>query len=300
MQRAQVDRRLRRFALAGERMGLASQPIVHQGWLRPCLVYAPPGTTAPSPLVLALHPGAGNPLSMARLTRFHEIAAREKFIVAYPGGAGPLFRHRTWNAGGAHVDGWAETNRIDDVGFLRMLIDDLANDFPVDRLRVYAVGMSKGAMMAYRLAFEASDMIAAIAAVAGPMCVDDEKTPSPVSVVHIHGARDENVPFKGGRGRRTRRGASWPSSEAGLDYWRRANECREDRSEAISDRGVFRRRSLGAGGSEVELLLLEDRRHEWPHPRPALIRRLLGSAPKDGIDASEEIWRFLCDKQLTR
>lgn len=277
---------------------------MHGGRLRPCLVFVPPDTGAgvanELPLLLALHGGGGNPLSMARLTRFHEIAARERFIVAYPSGAGPGLRRRTWNAGGADVAGWAGANGIDDVGYLRGLINDLAREFSVDRRRVYAAGMSMGAMMAYRFALEASDVVAAIAAVAGPMCEDGAAPPQPVSIVHIHGARDENVPFEGGRGRLTRRGAHWPSSKASLEFWRRANHCGETKIETAAGRGLTRQRSYAADGSEVELVMLEKRGHEWPRPRPMLFRRLLGTAPNDGLNASEEIWRFFKEKRLSR
>ncbi len=57
---------------------------------------------------------------------------------------------------------------IDDVGYARVMLDDLARQFNIDKKRVYATGISNGAMMCYRLACELSDRIAAIAPVAGP------------------------------------------------------------------------------------------------------------------------------------
>ena len=293
-------RQIEGLASRGEKMGLSSLPLQHDDRLRPCLFFAPRGGAGADrlPLLLALHGGAGNPLAMARKTRFHEIAARESFIVAYPGGAGPSLRHSTWNAGGAHVDGWAEENRIDDVGYIRKLIDAVAGKLPVDRERIYAAGISKGAMMAYRLALEASDAIAAIAAVAGPMCGEPAARPRPVSVFHIHGGRDERVPFRGGRGRFTRKDAVWPSSEEGLDYWRRVNDAADKDAEKVFAPEVTRQRSAGTGGKDVEVVLLEKRGHEWPKPKPAFLQRILGAAPGDGLDASEEIWRFLRDKKL--
>jgi polyhydroxybutyrate depolymerase len=289
---------MRWLARGGERLGLSCRTLVHDGALRCCLTLAPkPVGPEKRALLLVLHGGAGNPLAAARVTRFHEIAARENFIVAYPGGAGPSLRHAVWNAGGAHVDGWAEERGVDDVGFIRKLIGSLSKAFAIDDERIYVAGMSKGAMMAYRLALEASDLIAAIAAVAGPMCEEPvSASPRPVAVLHIHGARDRNVPFSGGRGPFTRRAASWPSSEETLAYWRDVNQATEDRAETTD--GVMRRSSRSLSGHDVELILLEKRGHEWPSPRaPMVFRRLLGAAPKDRMDASEEIWRFLRDKR---
>ena len=54
-------------------------------------------------------------------------------------------------------------NRVDDVEFTRQLVDNLATVASVDRKRVFATGMSNGAIFAWRLASELSDRIAAIA-----------------------------------------------------------------------------------------------------------------------------------------
>jgi poly(3-hydroxybutyrate) depolymerase len=55
------------------------------------------------------------------------------------------------------------------------LIDKLEHDHPVDPKRVYITGISNGAMMAYRLARELSDKIAAIAPVEGAQNVDCQR-----------------------------------------------------------------------------------------------------------------------------
>ena len=57
-------------------------------------------------------------------------------------------------------------NNVDDVGFTRALLDDLAKVANVDAKRVFATGISNGGIMCYRLAAELSDRIAAIAPVA--------------------------------------------------------------------------------------------------------------------------------------
>ncbi|PYN17937.1 MAG: hypothetical protein DMD76_30320, partial [Candidatus Rokuibacteriota bacterium] len=68
-----------------------------------------------------------------------------------------------WNAG--TCCGQAQTAHADDVGFTLAILRDLARDLPLDRTRVYATGHSNGAMMAYRLAAEAAEKVAAIAPV---------------------------------------------------------------------------------------------------------------------------------------
>ena len=53
------------------------------------------------------------------------------------------------------------------MSFTLAILRELARDLPLDRTRVYATGHSNGAMMAYRLGAEASERVAAVAAVAG-------------------------------------------------------------------------------------------------------------------------------------
>ncbi len=54
-------------------------------------------------------------------------------------------------------------NNVDDVGFTRELLDDLAKVANVDGDRVFATGLSNGGIMAHYLASELSERIAAIA-----------------------------------------------------------------------------------------------------------------------------------------
>ncbi len=84
-----------------------------------------------------------------------------------------------WDAGGVRAQ------PSDDVGFVAKLLDDLATVVNVDPNRVYATGMSNGAMMCYRLASELSDRIAAIAPVAGTMATETCHPLRPVPVMRL-------------------------------------------------------------------------------------------------------------------
>ena len=106
----------------------------------------------------------------------------------------------TWNGG--NCCGYAQWNKVDDVGFTRALLDDLAKVVNVDAKRVFATGISNGGIMCYRLASELSDRIAAIAPVAGTMGTKTCNPKRPVSVMHFHGTDDKFLPFKGGIGTR--------------------------------------------------------------------------------------------------
>ena len=82
------------------------------------------------------------------------------------------------------------------MAFIGKVLDDLGSVVKMDEKRVYACGMSNGAMMCYRLAAELSDRIAAIAPVAGTIAIEESKPKRPVPVIHFHGTKDTLVPFE--------------------------------------------------------------------------------------------------------
>ncbi|HUJ70694.1 MAG TPA: PHB depolymerase family esterase, partial [Verrucomicrobiae bacterium] len=149
------------------------------------------------PLVIVLHGGGGNAEGAIRMTGFNQKADKEGFVVVYPNGSGRLkTRLLTWNSG--NCCGYALDSGVDDVGFIRALIDELKKTRAVDPQRVYATGISNGGMMTYRLACELSDKIAAIAPVAGALNLENCQPTRPVSVIIFHGTADEHVLYNGG------------------------------------------------------------------------------------------------------
>lgn len=218
-----------------------------------------------------------------------ELADREKFLVAYPQGTAPpmegMSERRTWNAG--TCCGAAVRRNADDVGFIAELIDDVAAGHAIDRRRVYVVGMSNGAMMAYRLASEIPERIAAVVAVAGSLAVDDCSKARDVPVLHIHGERDSNVPFAGGRGELGLSPVahrSVPDTMAMLVEPRQCTGCDTQTTGGGIERSSYR----CAAGAPVELLVIRGAGHGWPGGRG----RLAGARGASAFSASEAAWAF--------
>jgi len=279
----------------------------HDGRSRDFLAHVPPAaaTGTATPLLLAFHGGGGEARGFRSYANLDAVADREGFIVVYPEGTGPL-RNRllTWNAGGCC--GWAMQHGIDDVGFAIALIDDVAALTPIDRRRVYATGHSNGAMMAYRLAAERGDRIAAIAPVAGAMSLDTFSLSRPVSVLHIHSVDDPRALYGGGTGPpfplTNSRVMHRPVRES-LDRWIEADQCVKDpetvetRHGTVGETDEFHTATLQvwrpcAGGAEVAHWKLTGAGHGWPGGPAGLPQSIVGPETRV-IDAATEVWAFV-------
>jgi polyhydroxybutyrate depolymerase len=147
----------------------------------------------PLPLVLTFHGFGGRPAQIRMFTQMDATADARGFVVVYPEGL-----DESWNAG--VCCGLSAENEVDDVGFVRAVIEDISERGCIDRSRVYATGMSNGGFFSHRLACEASDVIAAIGPVAGVLGVDSSACmpERPVPVIHFHGTSDSIVLYEGG------------------------------------------------------------------------------------------------------
>jgi polyhydroxybutyrate depolymerase len=243
------------------------------------------------PLVLVLHGGGGNAANAERMTGFTEKARKEGFIVVYPEGSGSLKTSLlTWNAG--HCCGYAMKHAVDDVGFIRALIDDLSRRYPVDPKRIHVTGMSNGGMMTHRLGIELSDRLASIAPVVATVFGDEKKPRRPVSALMINGMLDENVPHKGGtpggRGAQAWDGTPARPALAQAEFWAAADGCSTERLREDTVAWRYWRYRCPSGGA-VELYLLKDNGHAWPGGQPGSRR---GDKPSTSMNATDVIWKF--------
>jgi polyhydroxybutyrate depolymerase len=251
------------------------------GFLRFYRVYVPTNPSIPIPVVVVLHGGLQTLEGIAEMTGFDDAAERRGFIAVYPKGIG-----RTFNAG--ECCGAAQRLGVDDIGFVRDLLEHLADRYDVDRSRIYATGISNGGLLTYRLACEVPGTFAAVAPVAATL-IGPCSAPNPVSILHLHGLQDRNVPFKGGRGPSGLENVDWPPVMRGLKQWRRIDGCAA-RSSTERDGPVTRKSWTGCqDASDVTLYTLADGGHSWPGGQPVPDR--LGPTSQS-LDASKMIWRF--------
>jgi poly(3-hydroxybutyrate) depolymerase len=160
-------------------------------------------------LVIVLHGGLGNAERIASQRsesglNMNAMADQGGFIVAYLNGTAVArllgSSKEGWNAGGGCCGLPAQRN-VDDVGYITAAAEHLAEEYGIDRKRIFGIGHSNGAIMAQRMIC-VSDLFAAAVAVSGPLNLPAVTCPAAKGkrVLAIHGADDENVPIKGGEG----------------------------------------------------------------------------------------------------
>lgn len=244
----------------------------------------------PAPLVLVLHPADGTPDQMIEISGFADAAEREGFLVVFPEGTGAfgdqLF---SWNAG--NCCGYALERNVDDVGFLRSLIGELQARLNVDPQRIYATGISNGGMLAYRLACEMADVLAAVAPVSGALNVEACEPSEPVSLIAFHGTEDTYVPYAGGAPGVILDGNDRVdrSVEASVGFFVRHNGCPEEPDRSTAGLVHTDQYSPCVGGTSVVLVTIEGGGHAWPGGERA---GSLTDVPTRWPNATEEIWAF--------
>ena len=291
----------------GEMLGPGSHRIeLHYGGLaRSYIVHVPPQSSggAALPAILNFHGAGSNAQQQERYSAMDAAADRDAFLAVYPNGTGRGTRALTWNAGGCCA--WAERNRIDDVGFTRALLDDLATRVRVDRARVYATGISNGGMMAFRLGVDAADLIAAIAPVEGALMVETSGPARAMPLMLFNSVDDRYVPYEGSYGllggfSHAAHYPRVPGVDEEVARWRGFAGCppavqvgpKLRGAPGSADAGNTATRyewGLCRDGSRIVLWKLSGSGHVWPGASRSVF--YLGRATRL-IDADDQMWRF--------
>lgn len=218
--------------------------------------------TVPAPLLILFH-GAGDTGAQFRLRiglyGSADTAGLAGLILVYPDGV-----NGSWAVGCDCTD--ADKLGIDDVRFVRTLIDQLSSGLAIDANRIFVAGYSEGAMLAHRLACELSDRLAGAASVAATMVqrVADRCRPQrAIPFVFFQGTADPLFPWEGGGG--------WLSVPATIGKWTALDGCTGQpvlgtEPDRENDGTLVRTERYAAcsSGAEVILYAVEGGGHTWP------------------------------------
>ncbi len=274
--------------------------LTHQGRTRSYRVHIPPqyDATKPTPTVLNFHGFSSNELEQEALSQMSTVADAEGFIAVHPRGlsaqeiqgtpsdAGSP-EYRSWNAGSCC--GPAQINGMDDVGFVDAMLAEVSSRVCVDSRRIFSTGLSNGGFFSYRLACERSNLIAAIAPVAGMEILTPCTPRRPVPLMHFHGTADTIVLYDGGT---IFLGGAYPSASESVARWAPRNGCAGPLVETYQrgDSTCLTHTGCAPENATATLCTVQDGGHTWPGgliPADAG----LGYTTQD-LDATREMWRF--------
>jgi polyhydroxybutyrate depolymerase len=201
--------------------------------------------------VIDFHPLGGTGASWKGSTGWAELADSEGFIVIWPDGV-----QNSWNAG--RCCRAAMEQNVDDIGFTKAIIQSLREDACINPKRVYATGCSNGGGMAFRVACEAADVIAAVAPVdfdCVTSAMDSDRTcgecapARPISEIQFRGTADTAVPYEGG----LREGGTttFPGARQTFDSWGEINMCTGSPGELAGHPACETYPQCGGGASTV-------------------------------------------------
>lgn len=176
-----------------------------------------------APLIISMHGLTSNNKQMQLMTEMDKFTDPLGMITIYP--LGLLIEHPRKDQNNKIVTHWNShsflNSKVDDVAFISTLIDEAIDTYNVDPDRVYITGMSNGGFMTYNLMCNIPEKIAAAASVTGVLpytmlkeCKQDHNIP----LLHIHGTKDEAVPFEGVKGEQ-------PSVAESIGFFRKIYEC---------------------------------------------------------------------------
>jgi polyhydroxybutyrate depolymerase len=260
----------------------------HDGVLRETLVYVPEsyeGTEA-VPLLLNFHGYGGFAANHLLTADFRQLAEVQTFLLAYPQGS-LLDDSPHWNPSPPSA---TNKSTVDDFGFIESLIDNLSATYRIDEERVYAVGYSNGAMLAFGLACYRGERIAAVGSVSGTMLTDIGnpcQPPQPTAVITLHGTQDYILPYYTSDNVSNPKGDSsgYVPAEGVVEYWVDFNQTQSSPTkETTISSGQTVNSFVYAGGQEgveVQHYQVIGGEHVWFDLQVA------------GFGTNELIWNFL-------
>lgn len=253
----------------------------------------------PLPAVIVFHGGGGAARVAIIATGWSAKADEIGFFAVYPEGVRPdpqrsptfLRNPQFWNTGAGI--GYADEQNVDDVGFVRALLEEVPARVNVDPQRVYASGFSNGASLAFEAAMQFPERIAAIAPVAGHLWRQEPQPTRPIPMIFIIGTADPLNPYHGGVVT-----SPWghvrerPPIERSVRTWAAWIDCPPE-PHVLSDRDGVRHVRYGPGpqGAEVDFYTIDGAGHVWPGGPPVLAEHIAGK-PTDKLQATDVIWEF--------
>jgi polyhydroxybutyrate depolymerase len=155
------------------------------------------------PLILVLHGLGGDGDEIARYLGLDSRVDSKHYILVVPEGTRNARGLNFWNATPACCAASLEDLQVDDVAYIRSILEAAVDNYSIDTRRIGLIGFSNGGFMALRMACEASDLVTAVVSLAGSTFADSAScapATKPVRVLALHGSADADIFYDGHEG----------------------------------------------------------------------------------------------------
>lgn len=258
----------------------------------------PDGET-PLPLVFDFHGLLEGADVHTAMSGYSALAEEEGFVVVFPHGTGSPLQ---WNL---DLD-----DENPDLDYFDAVLDEVSSSVCVDESRIYATGLSMGAMFTTVLLCERAEVLAAAAPVAGLLDPEGCDPSRPVPILAFHGTDDPILRFNGGvdlsgiqvGGQTDDTTPSTTVPPADLDgpgfpanvaAWAERNGCDPDATDTDLSDEVVQRVYECPPGADVEFDIVLGGGHAWPGSEfSRTIANVVGYTTFD-VDATRDGWAFL-------
>ena len=254
------------------------------------------------PIVIFLH-GLGTLISEGVPARYDIPFATEPgmdpALIVRPQGV-----DRRWDPKPGRIKTWTrlagtDGEPVDDIAFLRALIDHLVADENGDPARVYVAGVSSGGYLVPRIACEMGDKVAAAADVIATSLrsVFEDCSPHPVPFALIASTTDETNPYAGAPGTELTRLASAPETAF---FFATHNGCKTRTETALPHAATehdstvaLTRFSDCDSGADVEFYRVDGSSHSVPSTAPIEPAGWAASGRRNrDMETAQVLWDF--------
>ncbi len=257
--------------------------FIHNEVKRKYILYTPKNYNPQKsyPLVFHFHGAGMTPAEQMLYTRFNETADTHGFIVVYPKGI-----NEDWNVG----FGMSYKKGPDDIGFIEALLDQLEKDLPIDRRKIFAMGLSRGGFFCQRIAAELAHRFSAVASIGATL-------PDSVAYYHahkkeigllmVHGKSDKIVRYEGKKG-------GYASAIDSYRYWKTSSFGKDKIVKIDKNPGdgtAIEILESSSSKKTIGLISIENGGHTWPGADSFNIGLPIGLTSME-ININEYIWAF--------
>jgi polyhydroxybutyrate depolymerase len=275
-----------RFLLDGvERRYLVTTPSAHDG-------------ETPLPVVFDFHGLMEGADIHAQMSQYSTVAEEEGFVVVFPHGSGDP----------VHWDASLASDPNADLQYFDVALERIGDTLCIDESRLYATGLSYGAIFTTLLLCERSEVLAAAAPVAGLQDPEGCEPTRPVPIAAFHGTDDPILLFNGGvdtggipgfgsdEAPTTTRppadldGDGYPASVAA---WAARNGCSSEPTDTELSPDVVHRVYDCPDAADVEFFIVVGGGHSWPSSEfSRSISEIVGYTTFE-IDGARDGWEFM-------